>query len=71
MAMNSMTGYEAKNLTYSEWLFTAKPEIFGLVPGWANPTGFLLLLVLVIMGLGAMPWIRKHGHFEVKVFVVH
>ncbi len=51
--------------TYAEWLFTSKPEIFGLIPGWANPTGMALCLVALLMALGALPQVRRKGLFEV------
>ena len=63
---NNITGMKVKQLTYAEWLFTDKPQIFGLMPGWGNPTGMGLLLVMILMGLGAMPWIRQKGHFEAR-----
>ncbi|TRY63718.1 hypothetical protein TCAL_03645, partial [Tigriopus californicus] len=52
------------NFTYSEWLFTAKPGLFGFFPGWAFPTGMALLFVSILMGVGVVPAIRRRGHFE-------
>lgn len=46
------------NLSYAEWLLTSKPGVNGLIPGWANPTGCLLILVSLIMILGAHSKIR-------------
>lgn len=65
-AANNLTGLEAKNLTYAEWIFTAQPGVFGLLPGWANPTGVALCVVAVLMSIGALPQIRRRGHFEVR-----
>ncbi len=55
-----------QNLTAVDWLFTDRPHYFGLIPGWANPTGVVLLVVLVIMFICSMKWVRKGGYFEVK-----
>ncbi|XP_044264795.1 NADPH oxidase 5 isoform X3 [Tribolium madens] len=54
-----------KNLTVNEWLFTNKPQIFGLVPGLANPTGFALLFILLIMFICSQAFVRRGGCFEV------
>ena len=48
-----------------EWLFTAKPGQFGLIPGWANPTGWGLLILVSIMAIFSLPFVRKSGNFEV------
>lgn len=53
------------NLTYAEWLLTTGPKVNGLFPGLANPTGIILFLICIIMGIGAFPCIRQRGHFEV------
>ncbi len=65
---NNMTAIRPLNFTFSEWLFTSKPGVFGLFPGWAMPTGAGIVVVMIIMGLGALPWIRRKGHFEVCTF---
>ena len=57
----------SNNYTAWEWLFTNRPHIFGLIPGWANPTGVLLLVVLVVMVVASMKWVRKGGYFEVTL----
>ncbi|XP_046447189.1 NADPH oxidase 5-like [Daphnia pulex] len=48
-----------------EWLFTTEPGLFGLIPGWANLTGWALVGILIIMGLCSLPCVRKSGSFEV------
>ncbi len=48
-----------------DWLFTSKPGLFGLMGGWANPTGVALILVLTVMVICSLPCIRRSGHFEV------
>ncbi|XP_065338491.1 NADPH oxidase 5 isoform X1 [Cloeon dipterum] len=55
----------AANYTAAEWLFTAKPGLFGLIPGVANPTGFALLAILIIMFICSQPFVRRGGCFEI------
>ncbi|KAL0810683.1 hypothetical protein ABMA28_010013 [Loxostege sticticalis] len=55
----------ANNYTLSEWLLTAKPGLFGLVGGCANPTGVALCFVLAIVFGCSQPCIRRGGSFEV------
>lgn len=55
-----------KNLTVNEWLFTDKPQIFGLVPGLANPTGFALFVILLVMFICSQAFVRRGGCFEVS-----
>ena len=50
--------------TYAEWMFTAKPHIFGLIPGWANITGVILMLLMVVMLITSQEWVRRGGHFN-------
>ncbi|XP_076029976.1 NADPH oxidase 5-like [Oratosquilla oratoria] len=61
-------GFNAKNLTATEWLITMRPEVFGLVPGLANPTGVVLLVILIVMVVCSQPFVRKSGYFEVFYF---
>lgn len=56
----------SQNLTAFDWLLTDKPQYFGLISGWGNPTGVVLLIVLLIMFICSMHWVRKDGYFEVK-----
>ncbi|XP_055379430.1 uncharacterized protein LOC129610760 isoform X2 [Condylostylus longicornis] len=53
-----------KNFTAVEWLFTPAPGILGLIPGWANLTGFALFFILLIMFICSQPRVRKKGSFE-------
>lgn len=53
------------NFTISEWLFTTKPGLFGLVGGWANPTGVALFLILLVMFICSQSFVRRGGCFEV------
>jgi len=49
-----------------EWLFTTKPGQFGLIPGWANLTGWVLVIIIIILAICSLPFVRKNGSFEVK-----
>ncbi|XP_076624807.1 NADPH oxidase [Colletes latitarsis] len=51
--------------TISEWLFTNRPGLFGLIGGCANPTGMILVLLLIIMTVCSMPFVRRGGCFEI------
>nr|XP_045625272.1 NADPH oxidase 5-like isoform X1 [Procambarus clarkii]XP_045625282.1 NADPH oxidase 5-like isoform X1 [Procambarus clarkii] len=55
----------AKNFTLTEWIFTMKPGLFGLVKGIANPTGVALMIILTVMVICSLPFVRKSGYFEV------
>lgn len=55
----------ANNYTTSEWLFTSRPGLFGLIPGWANPTGFVLFTIILIMSICSQPFVRRGGSFEI------
>ena len=59
----------SQNFTAVDWLLTNKPHYFGLIPGWANPSGVFLLIVLLVMAVCSMKWVRKGGYFEVKPYV--
>ena len=53
--------------TYYEWILTGKPHVFGLMPGWANPTGVALISVLTLMVICSLPFVRRGGYFEVII----
>ncbi|XP_015430140.1 PREDICTED: NADPH oxidase 5 [Dufourea novaeangliae] len=53
------------NYTTYEWLMTSRPGLYGLVHGYANPTGIILVVLLVIMTLCSMPFVRRGGCFEI------
>ncbi|XP_043508307.1 NADPH oxidase 5 isoform X1 [Frieseomelitta varia] len=55
----------SNNYTISEWLLTSRPALFGLVEGFANPTGIILIILLVIIMMCSMPFVRRGGCFEV------
>ncbi|KAL4709502.1 hypothetical protein ACJJTC_007233 [Scirpophaga incertulas] len=48
-----------------EWILTSRPGLFGLVPGWANPTGVVLVVLLVVICVCSRPQVRRGGCFEV------
>lgn len=54
------------NFTTAEWIFTAKPGLFGLVGGWANPTGVILFVIICIMFVCSQAFVRRGGCFEVS-----
>ena len=60
----------SQNFTSVDWLLTNKPHYFGLIEGWANPTGVFLLVVLLVMYVCSMKWVRKGGYFEVNIYKV-
>lgn len=53
------------NVTLTELLLTTKPKLFGLVPGVANPTGVVLIIILLIMTVCSLPFVRRGGCFEI------
>ncbi|XP_066245724.1 NADPH oxidase 5 isoform X1 [Euwallacea similis] len=55
----------SRNFTTSEWLFTSKPGLFGLIGGWANPTGVALFFILLVMFICSQSFVRRGGCFEV------
>ncbi|KAL3286019.1 hypothetical protein HHI36_000532 [Cryptolaemus montrouzieri] len=55
----------ANNYTTSEWLFTSKPGLFGLIGGLANPTGVLLFIILLLMVFCSQAFVRRGGCFEI------
>lgn len=55
----------AQNFTLAEFFFTSRPGLFGLIGGWANPTGILLILILMVMFICSLPFVRRGGSFEV------
>ncbi|XP_072389152.1 NADPH oxidase 5 isoform X1 [Diabrotica undecimpunctata] len=53
------------NFTTTEWLFTTKPHLFGLINGLANPTGFALLFILIAIFISSQAFVRRGGCFEI------
>ncbi|TRY74386.1 hypothetical protein TCAL_04607 [Tigriopus californicus] len=51
--------------SFSDWLFTAQPRLFGTIGGVANPTGVALVAIFLVMFFCSMKWVRKGGYFEV------
>lgn len=57
--------FNYNNYTMSEWLLTSRPALFGLIGGYANPTGVILIVLLVVITVCSMPFVRRGGCFEV------
>ena len=55
---------------YAELLFLTKSKI-GWVGEAAMPTGWITLLILIVMATFSMPFIRKKGHFQVKTIILY
>jgi len=55
---------DARPWSYSEWIFTMKPHIFGMMGGEANPSGVALMTIMAIMFVCSLPFVRRRGHFE-------
>ncbi|KAJ0171651.1 hypothetical protein K1T71_012414 [Dendrolimus kikuchii] len=53
------------NYTVYEWLLTERPGMFGLIGGCANPTGFAIAAILIVMFVCSQAFIRRGGCFEV------
>lgn len=58
-----------EGFTVSEWLFTTDPELFGLIAGFANPTGVMLIIILLVMFICSQPFVRRGGCFEVCICI--
>ena len=56
---------DGRTYSISEWLFTTKPGVYGLIPGVANITGWALLIIALIISISSLPFVRKGGNFEV------
>ena len=54
--------------TYHEWMLTTRPHMLGLVQGFANPTGLVLMATMFVIFVCSLPCIRRRGHFEVFYF---
>lgn len=57
--------FNSGNYTLAQWFFTSTPGRFGFIPGWANPTGFLLVIILLVMFVCSLPFVRRGGSFEI------
>ena len=59
-----------KRWSVAEWLLTPYPGVFGLIKGYANITGVLLLFVLTIIVICSLPHVRRSGHFQVNLSIL-
>ena len=55
---------KAQPWSYTDWLLTQQPRVFGKLGGEANPAGVLLLVILAIIFIFSLPCIRRRGHFR-------
>ena len=58
-----------KRWSVAEWLLTPYPGVFGLIKGYANITGVLLIFVLTIIVICSLPHVRRSGHFQVNLHI--
>jgi len=59
---------EDNEWTYTQWILTTKPGLFGLCGGVANPTGVGLFITMIIIFTCSLPFVRRRGHFEIFYF---
>ena len=59
-------GYEG--YSYTQWMLSFHPGLFGLMGGIANPAGIGLFLVMIIIFVFSLPFVRRTGHFELFIF---
>jgi hypothetical protein len=62
---NNLKMKSSKNLTIIDWIFTNKPQYYGLIPGCGFPTGIFLFIVFSAMYIFSVKYVRKGGYFEV------
>ena len=60
-----------KRWSVAEWLLTPYPGVFGLIKGYANITGVLLIFVLTIIVICSLPHVRRSGHFQVNLSILN
>ena len=63
-----VSGYYGSSWSYTDWIFTTRPGVFGLVGGFANPSGVALLCILTLMVVCSMSFVRRGGYFQVFYF---
>ncbi len=67
-----LAGYHAPenggHYSYADWMLTPKPHIFGLIPGWANITGVVLMILMLVMLVTSQEFVRRGGHFNLFYF---
>ena len=72
MCSNMLTQAKAcKRWSVAEWLLTPYPGVFGLIKGYANITGVLLIFVLTIIVICSLPHVRRSGHFQVNLSILN
>ena len=54
--------------SYTYWIFTTMPGVFGLQHGFANITGVGLIIILTVMFVCSLSYVRRSGYFQVFYF---
>ena len=54
--------------SYTQWMLSFHPGLFGFIGGIANPAGIGLFLVMIIIFVFSLPFVRRTGHFELFFF---
>ena len=49
-------------------MFTTRPGVFGLMGGFANPTGVALIVILTLMVVCSLSFVRRGGYFQIFYF---
>ena len=60
-----------KRWSVAEWLLTPYPGVFGLIKGYANITGVLLIFVLTVIVICSLPHVGRSGHFQVNLPILN
>ncbi|TRY70845.1 hypothetical protein TCAL_01216 [Tigriopus californicus] len=68
----TMVGYhpppEGGKYSFLEWMLTTRPNLFGLIAGWANFTGVFLIIIVCVMFFTSQPYVRRGGYFNLFYF---
>ena len=54
---------QARPWTCADWILTKQPRVFGKLGGEANPSGVMLMIILLVIFLFSLPCVRRRGHF--------
>ena len=65
----SVDAAQFSEFSWWEWLFTTKIGI-GWFHGSTCITGWVLLMLYTIVGLGSLPCVRRSGLFEVSTLIL-
>ena len=56
-------GRGARPWSCGDWILTKQPRVFGKLGGEANPSGVVLMVILLVIFLCSLPCVRRRGHF--------